>query len=132
MRTKYNQLGKASLILGALALFIYSCGVLESGISKYFLLGSALFSIGIWGVIASKSLIKILISLELLLNAVNLNFVIFGKYGTLLPVNGQVFALFVIAVAAAETAVAIAIAISLSSNLKIPPLADILKNLREK
>jgi|GEM_PF-295070 len=129
---KYNQISKFCLILTALVLFFFSCARLESGVSKYFLLGTALFSIGIWGVIASKSILKTLISLELLLNAININLVVFSKYGTLFPINGQVFSLFVIAVAAAEAAIAISIAISVYSSLQLPPLIDLLKNLKEK
>ena len=86
-----------------------------AGISIYeiFTLTSILFFIGIYGFITRKNLISILISLELLLNASAVNFVVINKY--LYPdlLQGVFFSIFIIAVAAAETALAVAIIINL-------------------
>lgn len=80
---------------------------------SYFLIVSTLmFFIGIYGFLTRKNLITILMSVELILNSVNINFVAFNRYLFPNELQGHFFALFVIAVAAAEAAVAIAIIIS--------------------
>ncbi|MDT8316505.1 MAG: NADH-quinone oxidoreductase subunit NuoK [bacterium] len=79
---------------------------------EYFLVLSAiLFTIGCIGVIARRNIIVILMSLELILNAVNINFVTFSYY--LNNMTGRVFSLFTMAVAAAEVAIGLAIAVNL-------------------
>ena len=79
----------------------------------YFLIVSTLmFFIGIYGFLTRKNLITILMSVELILNSVNINFVAFNKYLYPDQLQGHFFSLFIIAVAAAEAAVAIAIIIS--------------------
>lgn len=86
---------------------------------QFFLLISTLmFFIGIYGFLTRKNLITMLMSIELILNSVNINFVAFNKY--LFPQNlqGHFFSLIVIAVAAAEAAVAIAIIINIYRNFK--------------
>lgn len=82
-------------------------------ITEILTLSSILFFIGIYGFITRKNLISILISVELILNASVLNFVIINKY--LFPdvLQGVVYSIFIIAVAAAETALAVAIIINL-------------------
>jgi NADH:ubiquinone oxidoreductase subunit K len=86
-----------------------------AGVSIYEILTvtSVLFFIGVYGFITRKNLISILISIELILNASVINFVVINKY--LYPENleGVLFAIFIIAVAAAETALAVSIIISL-------------------
>ena len=86
-----------------------------AGISIYeiFTLTSILFFIGIYGFITRKNLISILISLELLLNASAVNFVVINKYLYPDVLQGVFFSIFIIAVAAAETALAVAIIIHL-------------------
>ncbi|MCF6332636.1 MAG: NADH-quinone oxidoreductase subunit NuoK [Draconibacterium sp.] len=80
---------------------------------SYFLIVSTLmFFIGVYGFLTRKNLITILMSVELILNSVNINFVAFNRYLYPEQLQGHFFALFVIAVAAAEAAVAIAIIIS--------------------
>ena len=86
------------------------------------ILSAALFTIGTIGVIIKKNVIAIFLSIELMLNAVNLSFVTFSKY--LNQVNGQVFVFFVMVVAAAEAAVGLAIAIILSRNRKTLSVDD--------
>ncbi len=81
-------------------------------LSWYLILAAALFSVGLFGVLSRKNAIAILLGIELMLNAVNINLVAFWRY--LDPVNmaGQVFAVIVFAVAAAEVAVGLALIIS--------------------
>ncbi len=80
---------------------------------EFFLLVSTLlFFIGVYGFIARKNLIGILMSVELILNAVNINFVAINRYLYPEHLEGYMFSLFVIVVAAAETAVAISIIIN--------------------
>ena len=76
-------------------------------------LSAALFSIGIYGVLARRSAVLILLSLELMLNAVNINLIAFASYGEQAQVTGQVIAIFVITVAAAEVGLAMAIILRL-------------------
>jgi len=86
---------------------------------QYFLVISTLmFFIGIYGFLTRKNLITMLMSIELILNAVNINFVAFNRY--LYPQNleGHFFTLIIIAIAAAEAAVAIAIIINIYRNIK--------------
>ncbi len=85
----------------------------------YFLVISTLmFFIGIYGFLTRKNLITILMSIELILNSVNINFVVFNKYLYPHQLQGHFFTLIVIAVAAAEAAIAIAIIINIYRNFK--------------
>ena len=81
-------------------------------LSWYLLLAAALFSIGLFGVLARKNAIAILLGIELMLNAVNINLVAFWRYLDPSVITGQVFAIIVFAVAAAEVAVGLALIIS--------------------
>jgi NADH:ubiquinone oxidoreductase subunit K len=84
---------------------------------NYFLILSALlFSIGVYGVLARANAVLILLSIELMLNAVNINLVAFSAFLQEAGVSGQVFALFVIAVAAAEVGIGLAIVILIFRN----------------
>lgn len=82
----------------------------------YLLVAAALFALGIYGVLARRNAVAILMSIELMLNAVNLNLVAFWRYLGPQQVNGQMFAVFVFAVAAAEAAVGLALIISIYRN----------------
>jgi NADH-quinone oxidoreductase subunit K len=73
---------------------------------------AALFCIGIYGVLARRNAVAILMCIELMLNAVNLNLVAFWRFNTPLNMSGQAFAAFVFVVAAAEAAVGLAIIIA--------------------
>jgi len=79
----------------------------------YLILSSLLFSLGVFGVMARKSLIGILISLELILNSANLNLLALARFGVLPSLISQVSVLVIIALAAAEAAVGLALALSL-------------------
>lgn len=82
-------------------------------LSWYLIFSAALFSIGLFGILARKNAIAILMGIELMLNAVNVNLVAFWRYTTPDTMNGQVFAVIVFAVAAAEVAVGLALFISI-------------------
>ena len=81
-------------------------------LSWYLILAAALFSIGLFGVLARRNAVAILLGVELMLNAVNINLVAFWRYGDIFQMAGQVFAIIVFAVAAAEVAVGLALVIS--------------------
>jgi NADH:ubiquinone oxidoreductase subunit K len=97
-----------------------------AGISIYeiFTLTSILFFIGIYGFITRKNLISILISLELLLNASAVNFVVINKYLYPDVLQGVFFSIFIIAVAASETALAVAIIINLYRQISSVEVKD--------
>ena len=82
-------------------------------IEHILLLSTALFFIGMYGLFTRRNLITMLMSIELILNSVNINFVAFNKYLYPGKLDGVFFTLFIIAIAAAEAAVAIAIIINL-------------------
>jgi NADH-quinone oxidoreductase subunit K len=79
-------------------------------------LGALLFSIGIYGVIARRNAVLVLMSIELMLNAVNINLIAFGSWFRDTLAVGQIFALFVIAVAAAEVGIGLAIVLMIFRN----------------
>jgi NADH:ubiquinone oxidoreductase subunit K len=82
-------------------------------LSWYLLLAAGLFSLGLYGVLGRKNAVAILMGIELMLNAVNINLVAFWRYLTPAGVGGQMFTVVVLAVAAAETAVGLALIISI-------------------
>ncbi|MFJ7726035.1 NADH-quinone oxidoreductase subunit NuoK [Neobacillus sp. NPDC097160] len=86
--------------------------------SAFLALALILFCIGLYGALTKKNTVIVLISIELMLNAVNINLVTFSKYGITPSITGQIFALFAICVAAAEAAVGLAILISLYRSKK--------------
>lgn len=81
-------------------------------LSWYLFLSAALFCIGLFGVLARRNAVAILLSVELMMNAVNINLVSFWRYLSPALLDGQVFAIIVFAVAAAEVAVGLALVIS--------------------
>ena len=84
---------------------------------QYFLLvAAALFCIGIYGLVTSRNAVRVLMSIELMLNAVNLNLMGFSNFMDSAGIKGQVFTVFVITVAAAEAAVGLAIVLSIYRN----------------
>jgi len=83
-------------------------------IQHYLMLGAALFTIGVVGVLTRRNILVILMSIELMMNAVNINLIAFSS--RLGQVAGQVFAIFVITVAAAEAAVGLGIVIAMFKN----------------
>ena len=81
-------------------------------LSWYLFFAAALFSIGLFGVLSRRNAVAILLGVELMLNAINVNLVAFWRYGDVSQMAGQVFAIVVFAVAAAEVAVGLALVIS--------------------
>lgn len=89
-------------------------------LSKFLVVGALLFIIGVAGVLTRRNIIVIFMSIELILNAANLNFIAFSRYlsqtGNPDAVAGQIFTVFVIVVAAAEAAIGLGIVIALYRN----------------
>ena len=83
----------------------------------YLFISAALFSIGLFGVMTRRNGIAVLMGVELILNAANINFVAFSRFGGM-NLDGHIFALIVIVLAAAEAAVALAIVINIYNNLR--------------
>ncbi len=96
-------------------------------LNQFLLLAAALFCIGVYGVLVRRNGILVLMSIELILNAVNINLVAFGSLTD--DVGGEVFALFTIAVAAAEVGVGLAIVLLMYRNRRSIDLseADLMK-----
>ena len=95
-------------------------GLLNPDLSKFLVIAALLFIIGVAGVLTRRNIIVIFMSVELILNAANLNFVAFSRHlqetGSMNAVAGQVFTIFVIVVAAAEAAIGLGIVIALYRN----------------
>lgn len=87
------------------------------GLEHYLVVSAILFALGMFGVVARKNAIMVLMGLELILNSANINFVAFAKYGGM-NIEGHVAAIFVIILAAAEAAVALAIVLNIYQNYK--------------
>ncbi|MGH9182399.1 MAG: NADH-quinone oxidoreductase subunit NuoK [Acidimicrobiales bacterium] len=86
-------------------------------LNQFLLLGAFLFCVGVYGVLARRNGVLVLMSIELILNAVNINLVAFGAMqGGGAAITGQVFALFVVTVAAAEVGVGLAIVLLIYRN----------------
>jgi NADH:ubiquinone oxidoreductase subunit K len=92
-------------------------------LNEFLFLAAFLFCTGIYGVLARRNGVLVLMSIELILNAVNINLVAFGAFRH--TVAGQIFALFVIAVAAAEVGVGLAIVLLIYRNKRSIDLSDI-------
>ncbi|HEY9681653.1 MAG TPA: NADH-quinone oxidoreductase subunit NuoK [Oculatellaceae cyanobacterium] len=82
---------------------------------RYLTLAAMLFAIGLYGMVVSRNAVRVLMSIELMLNAANLNLVAFSRY-TDMHATGQVFAIFILTVAAAEAAVGLGIVLSIYRN----------------
>ena len=96
-------------------------------VNQFLILGAVLFSIGVYGVLARRNGVLVLMSIELILNAVNINLVALGALGNdaTAAVTGQVFALFVITIAAAEVGVGLAIILLIYRNRSSVDLDDV-------
>ena len=92
-------------------------------LNEFLLLAAFLFCTGVYGVLARRNGVLVLMSIELILNAVNINLVAFGAFRH--TVAGQIFALFVIAVAAAEVGVGLAIVLLIYRNKRSIDLSDV-------
>lgn len=94
------------------------------GLPHYLLLGSIVFCIGIFGVLTRRNAVAVLMSVELMLNAVNINFIAANKYIAADTGVGQLFSVFIIVVAAAEIAVGLALVISIYRQRRSVDLHD--------
>ncbi|MGG1519794.1 NADH-quinone oxidoreductase subunit NuoK [Paenibacillus oryzisoli] len=94
-------------------------------ITPYLTLAAILFCIGLYGALTKRSGIIVLLSIELMLNAVNLNLVAFSKLGDHPALTGQIFSLFNITIAAAEAAVGVAILIAIYRNKGTSDVTDL-------
>ncbi len=103
--------------------------MLTVGLHHFLVLSALLFSMGIYAIIARKNAILVLMGVELVLNAANINFVAFSRFNGSV-VNGQIIALFIIVLAAAEAAVALAIVLNIYRSFDNVSVNEI-NNLKE-
>lgn len=96
----------------------------EVPVVDFLYLAAVLFGIGLFGVLVRKNAISVLMGIELMLNAVNINYLAFAKYWGGNSLTGPVFVVFVITIAAAEAAVALAIVISIYRQMKSANVDD--------
>jgi NAD(P)H-quinone oxidoreductase subunit 4L len=92
-------------------------------LNEFLILSAFLFCTGIYGVLARRNGVLVLMSVELMLNAVNINLIAFSAFTR--NISGQVFALFVITIAAAEVGVGLAIVLLIYRNLRSPNLDEV-------
>jgi NAD(P)H-quinone oxidoreductase subunit 4L len=92
-------------------------------LNQFLILGAFLFCTGVYGALARRNAVLVLMSIELILNAVNINLVAFGAFRA--NVTGQIFALFVIAIAAAEVGVGLAIVLLIYRNRRSIDLTEV-------
>lgn len=88
----------------------------DIGLNHYLVLSAALFCIGIFGLVTRNNAFRVLMSIEVMLNAININFVAFAYYVDPIFIKGQVFSLFIMAIAAAEVAVGLALLLLIYRN----------------
>ena len=86
--------------------------MLSVGLNHFLIISTILFSLGLFGIITRRNAVMVLMGVELILNAANINFVAFARYGNF-NLHGQMIALFVIVLAAAEAAIALAIVLNI-------------------
>jgi NADH-quinone oxidoreductase subunit K len=107
------------VFIGALGMISLLAGGSRS-LNAYLVLSGLLFAIGMFGFLARRNAISMLMSIELMLNAVNLTIIAFGSFNAALGAGASVIALLVMAVAAAEATVGLAIVIAIYRNRKTP------------
>ncbi|KAF0128571.1 MAG: NADH dehydrogenase subunit K [Bacteroidetes bacterium] len=90
---------------------------MEIGLTHYLIVSAILFALGLYGIVSRKHAVMVLMGLELILNAANINFIAFARYGGM-NIDGQIAAIFVIILAAAEAAVALAILLNIYQHFK--------------
>jgi NADH-quinone oxidoreductase subunit K len=90
---------------------------MEIGLVHYLTVSAILFSLGLFGIITRKHAVLVLMGIELILNAANINFIAFARYGGM-NIEGHIAAIFVIILAAAEAVIALAIILNIYQNFK--------------
>ena len=103
--------------------------MLHVTLTHFLVISSILFSLGLYGIITRKNAIMVLMGVELILNASNINFIAFARFGNF-GLQGQLFALFVIVLAAAEAAIALAIVLNVYKTF-VNINVDEIDNLRD-
>ncbi len=99
---------------------------MQIGLTHFLIVSAILFSLGVYGVITRRNAIMVLMGLELILNAANINFVAFSRYAGM-QMDGQAIAVFVIVLAAAEAAVALAIVLNIYQRFNTVNVDDVSK-----
>ena len=122
--SRFSSLLKPFTVIVIVIYFLYLATRLDSVLERYLLLSIALFSTGIYGITASRNAIRVLMSIELLLNAANVSLLSFSSFMDPMEIKGQIFAIFVMAIAAAEAAVALAIVLAIYRNLASVDMED--------
>jgi NADH-quinone oxidoreductase subunit K len=87
------------------------------GLGHYLFISAVLFTLGVYAMLSRKNAVAVLMGIELILNAANLNFIAFSRYGAI-NLGGQIVSIFVIVIAAAEAAVALAIVLNIYKSFK--------------
>lgn len=103
--------------------------MLHVSLTHFLIISSILFSLGLYGIITRKNAVMVLMGVELILNASNINFIAFARFGNF-GLQGQLFALFVIVLAAAEAAIALAIVLNVYKTF-VNINVDEIDNLRD-
>ena len=103
--------------------------MIEVTLTHFLVISSVLFCLGIYGIVTRKNAVMVLMGIELILNASNINFIAFARYGNF-GLQGQLIALFVIVLAAAEAAVALAIVLNVYKTF-VNVNIDEIDNLRD-
>jgi NADH:ubiquinone oxidoreductase subunit K len=101
---------------------------MELGLNAYLLLAAALFSMGLYGAVSKKGAVQVLMSLELMSVAVDLNLIAFSRYVTPIEMTGQFFAVFVMVVSAAEIGLGLALVVAIfkaSRTAEVDELAEL-------
>jgi NADH:ubiquinone oxidoreductase subunit K len=95
------------------------------GLTAYLLLGAALFSMGLYGAVSKKGAVPVLMSLELMSVAVNLNLIAFSRFVTPVQMTGQFFTVFVMIVSAAEIGLGLALVVAIFRASRTSELTDL-------
>lgn len=103
------------IAIGAIGSF-FALTLAQNDLVRYLSLSALLFAIGMYGMVRSRNAVRVLMSIELMLNAVNINLVAFARYIDPTQIKGQLFAIFILTVAAAEAAVGLAIVLAVYRN----------------
>jgi len=106
----------ALMAMGTVFVFI-ALTLNQDQLVRYLVLAAFLFTIGMYGMIVSRNAVRVLMSIELMLNAVNINLVAFARYVDPIHIRGQIFAVFILTVAAAEAAVGLAVVLAVYRNM---------------
>ena len=90
---------------------------MEVGLNHFLFISIVLFTLGVYAMLSRRNAVAVLMGIELILNAANINFIAFSRYGGI-NINGQMTSIFVIVIAAAEAAVALAIVLNIFKTFK--------------